>query len=275
MGMRQFAVFLCVSACAVAGEEEGNPDGGTGRADASPRIDSSISPDAAAASACAGTLAELSFDWELGAQGFTHAPLPEVDPPPVTWTYDHWQLGSPTATGPTSCSSGSQCFGTNLQGNYIFCQRAFLESPTIDLSACGDASDTAKLVFDHYFDFWTANYGGSDRFDGGLVEISRDGGLTWESAAITYPGTIRINSVMGLYECVEGETFYVDERPGFVGASAGWQTVSVDLPQTMRTTTFKLRFVYASGVAGQTSDEAASMTFTRPGWYIDDIRFSP
>jgi hypothetical protein len=215
-------------------------------------------------SECSDALAALRYDFEGSDQGFTHRRMDGVS---GTWTFDHWERGTATS-GPGSCHAGSGCWATNLDGNYISCQRAELVSPQVDLSAC--AGTDVKLVFYHHYDFWTASYNGSIWYDGGLVEIN--GGTGWAAPALTYPGTIRINPRMGLgYECLSSSGFYVHNKPGYVGANTGWERVEVSIPAAYLTDRFQVRFAYATGVSAQTSNQTTSMLYTRPGWYIDDV----
>ncbi len=273
---------LLVLAMSCATGEPGAPDGSV-----DPRPDSSVlaadatatpdaseqasEPDAGGSnSSCAVAMGALSFGWEVGDQGWAHGPMEIVDPPPVSWTFDSWERGN-ASSGPGSCASGASCWGTNLSGNYVSCQRAFLRSSSLDLSDCTNA--TVQLTFNHAYDFWTGNEEGQTWFDGGLVEISGDGGATWQPALISYPGTIQINPYIFIYECVHSGEFYVHNQPGFVGTSSGWEQVSVAIPNALKTAAFQVRFAYASGVSSATDDQSIAMSYTRPGWYIDDLRF--
>tara|TARA_R110002096_G_scaffold299503_2_gene493982 strand:+ start:55981 stop:56820 length:840 start_codon:yes stop_codon:yes gene_type:complete len=257
-------------ACATADEDLGIPDafptrtdGNAGVFDAGPRPDANIS------GACDQALANLRFDFESGAQGFVHGPMPVAVNSGANWTFDHWEQGAVTAG--RTCISGQECFGTNLDGNYIQCQRAYLVSPTIDLSDCAAASRDVSFHFQHNYNFWTGNQGGQ-KFDGGLIEISADG-TNWQSATLLYPGTIAVNPNIGSFECVEKDNFYVHGKDGYVGTSNGWLSESFIIPQELASVTFQVRFVYASGVSSETSDQNESMAGTKPGWFIDNLRF--
>ncbi len=113
---------------------------------------------------------------------------------------------------------------------------------------------------------------GSTWFDGGLIEVSSNG-TTWVSAKVVFPGTIDTNPDIDppSYECVDKNNFYVDGKGGYVGSSGGWVTESVTIPAALASSTFQLRFVYASGVSSQTTNQAESMNGTEPGWFIDDL----
>ncbi len=260
--------LLC-AACATADTASDQADAFPTRTDGSPAVDATPAPDANGTSACDLALQSLSFGFEGSAQGFVHDRMPEVAGSSVNWTFDHWEQGS--ASGGVSCAAG-ECFGTNLAGNYIQCQRAYLVSPPIDLSACAAESQDVSIFFEHRFDFWTGSFGGSTWFDGGLVEISADG-TSWQPATLLYPGTIDINPEMtSSYSCVEKDNFYVDGKDGYVGSSGGWKSESFVVPAALATVTFQMRFVYSAGVSSQTADQAESMNGTAPGWYVDSIR---
>lgn len=263
---------LFALSCATADGGEGTPDafpgrtdGAPGEADAGPNIE----PDAGGPSACDLKLQTLGFDFEGSDEGFVHNQMPGFDDGGVSWTFDHWENGSAS----TTCPSGASCFGTNLDGNYIQCQRAYLVSPPIDLSDCGTAGQDLTLTFKHNYDFWTGDFGGTTWFDGGLIEVSSNG-TTWVSANVVFPGTIDINPDMtSSFACVDKNNFYVDGKSGYVGTSGGWVTENIEIPSSIASVTFQFRFVYASGVSSQTTDQAQSMLGTEPGWFIDDIAF--
>jgi len=261
-----------LAGCATADGTLGTPDAFPTRTDGSSGvIDGGANPDSGGPTACDQALANLRFDFESGAEGFVHAPMPIAVASGVDWTFDHWEQGSVSAG--RSCISGQECFGTNLDGNYIQCQRAYLVSPPIDLSDCAAESREVSLHFQHNYNFWTGNEGGP-KFDGGLVEISADG-TNWQSATLLYPGTIAINPNIGSFECVDNEPgqFYVDGQDGYVGNSNGWVSENFLIPSALASVTFQVRFVYASGVSSQTSDQNESMAGTRPGWFLDNLRF--
>jgi hypothetical protein len=248
------------------------PDAAVGAA-ADAQTDASV-PDAAAEagvdaapSACALSLAGAKFDFEAGAQGWTHAVMDGAENE-AQWPFDSWAVG--TATKAPGCHSGA-CYATGLTSNYIQCQRAELRSPPVDLSKCASAA-SVTVTFQHAWQFWTGSYNSQTWYDGGLIEISGDGGHTWQAAGVATNGTIKINPNRGsFYECVLPNAFYVNGKAGFTGASSGWQAGSIDVPAALRTSQFMVRFAYASGVSSSTSDPDASKAHTGPGWHLDDV----
>jgi len=138
---------------------------------------------------------------------------------PVGWTHggsqDEWELGVPTY-GPTSAHSGSNCWGTNLDGPYANNDDCWLQSPRIDLSNLASAN----------LSFWIWNrvqghYG--QVFDPVWVEVSRDGSTF-----------LPLTSWMG----------GVNDDPEITGIG-GWSHVFLDLAQYLGDTV-RLRFRFRS-----------------------------
>ncbi len=80
------------------------------------------------------------------------------------WWADNgvWQVGAPTS-GPSGCTSGSQCAGTVLDGDYPADGSSRLISPPIDLPSIEPAQEI-EVRFMHWF-----NYG---ECDAGYVQVS-------------------------------------------------------------------------------------------------------
>lgn len=242
-------------------------DGGVGQgADGSPPVTEQPPADP-----CERALAELRTDFEAGPEGWEHRPMDGamLD----GYTMDHWEWGAASGAGPGGCHTGEGCWATNLDDNYIQCQRAELVSPVMDLSACADADRDLQLVFHHYYDFWTGEHRDETWFDGGLVELSHDAGRVFAvPSGLAAEGTVRINPYIDSIVCL-GSGFYADDKPGFTLASGGWKRVEVPIAPMFRTSTFRLRFVYATGVSYPDVDQATSMSNASPGWYVDDLGF--
>lgn len=221
---------------------------------------------AAPNAACTAALASLKFTFDSGTDGFTHGPLDGKSG--SSWPFDPWARGTPTKT--LGCKSGA-CWATELTTNYAQCQRGYVRSPAIDLTAC--AGEDLALVFDHAYTFWSASYLGSSYYDGGVVEVSADDGANWSVAGpFTYPGTVTINPDMGAsYACLDNNNFHVDQLPGFVQTQTTWTHVSIPIGPTFRTAKFAVRFSFGSGVSSTTTSASASRNATGPGWHIDDV----
>jgi hypothetical protein len=273
------SIVVLLAACAIGSEAATDDTGDSGKPpltldSSTPQPveagahDAAATPDAADAAVadpCAEALAKITYDFESGAAGWTHA---TSDGATGSWPFDPWATG--TASVGTACKAG-KCFGTELTQNYAQCQRASLSSPAIDLSKCG--GKTVALVFQHAYSFWTGSYGGSVWFDGGVVEVSGDG-TTWAVPQGTYPGTVKINpDRTASYACVLPNGFGVHNKQGFVGAQSSTTKAELTLPSSAITATTRIRFSFASGVSSQTTNADSSRGSTAPGWRIDDVGF--
>ena len=149
-----------------------------------------------------------------------------------------WELGDPSfyEYGPDTSFSGSKCWGTNLLSNYTENSETTLTSPPISLKGV----KTAELSFMHWYDMETSN-------DGGVVELSHDGGITWSriTAEEGYPYTT------GIFGGLGGEAYS--------GRNRFWAMETFDLFE-YRDKTIMLRWRFASAEGKK-----------RAGWYMDDV----
>jgi hypothetical protein len=163
-----------------------------------------------------------------------------ADPVGLPWTQDFeqnsggfipssataWKWGTPSV-GPGTARSGTQVWGTNLvDPNYSAGGDSELRSPEIDLTAAG-----GKWVILHWWQ-WLVTEGG---FDQGLVEVSKNGGGTWET-------------VFG-------------PRSGVVNNTWTEQTVLLD--PSYATANFVIRFRLVADAVG-----------SQGGFFVDDLRIT-
>ena len=134
----------------------------------------------------------------------------------------HWSWGEPTV-GPVGGHEGSACWGTNLDGLYLNDAEGSLQLPDVSLLS------TSGPVLSYWQ--WTDIQLG----DASWIEVKGPSG--WQ----------RIEPVYG----------YPD-ADGFVGDSAGWEPVFVDLSGL--DSSAELRFTFASDAS-----------VPGVGWYIDDL----
>ncbi len=253
--------------------DDAGADGGGGIRDSAPAPDGSVTADSGGDSggdsgtiyACTGTV-----DFESGAAGYTHHAMDGYDNTADNWPLDEWATGA--AANGLGCHSGTSCFATSLTQNYVQCARGWLRSPAIDLTTCASAG-AVKVAFQHAYAFWTGAYNGTTWYDGGIVEISGDGGSTWQLApGIATTGTVAINPDRGSSYACFGNPFYVSGKAGFVGQSSGWQAVEITIPAALRTSKFMIRFAYAAGVSYPTTSQSTSRLHTAAGWHVDDVQ---
>ena len=188
----------------------------------------------------------LQFQFDQGADGFTHAASDEAFDDP-------WELGEPDGE---RCYSGDSCWNTRLDGDYGDCEAGYILSPTIDLSACADPDQRVVVQFWHLYRFEEAS---SDTlWDGGLVQFSDDDGSTWRD---TSPDPAYDGIIEGNYgEC--GATPEIDGHEAWSEIIRGdsWTQVQIPVSADYRTAEFRIRFLFGS-------DRAVTDT----GWYIDDV----
>jgi hypothetical protein len=190
----------------------------------------------------------VAYDFETGAQGFTHAPTDGISGD------DPWAVGKPSGA---TCHGGTKCFATSLSsGGYSDCQTAELVTPTVDLTACAASPKAVTLTFWHYFLFEPPS--GSTWWDGGVLQLSSDNGGSWVDVTTSapYQGKIK-GSYSGCNPVpdISGKTGWSGPIPG-----GAWAQVTVALPAQYRVAGFKARWLFGS-------DEAT----TDRGWLIDDV----
>ena len=134
-----------------------------------------------------------------------------------------WKWGKPTS-GPGAAHSGSKVWGTNLLGDYGNNEIGVLTSQTYDLSTAA-----GKAIVVRWWQYLVTETG----FDYGLVEVSKNGGGTWETV--------------------------IGPRSGEVNAVWTEQTVLLD--ESYAVADFQIRFTLTSD--GMTA---------AAGFYMDDLR---
>ncbi|MBE9570424.1 MAG: choice-of-anchor J domain-containing protein, partial [Proteobacteria bacterium] len=147
------------------------------------------------------------------------------------WSADNgiWQVGTPTA-GPESCYSGSQCAGTNLDGNYEPDTDSRLISPSIHLPEV-IGYEEIHLRFWQWF-----SYAG---WDGGYVQVStydKDQGewSYWQGVSSAIEGTsgnywtlidVDLSSYAG--KKIKIAFYHKAWNPG--GESTGWYIDDIEI----------------------------------------------
>jgi len=176
----------------------------------------------------------LSDDMELGAGDWTHYVVTEGD-------VDQWHLS--TQRNHTSGGTSAWKFGNTGTGTYADQADGALVSGTLTLQ--GDA----RLTFWHWMESEVSQSYPDHAYDGGLVEISVDGGSWTQITPIGgYPYLIRVGSQPGPFPA---------ETPVY-GGTQDWSQASFDLTGVTGSVRFRFRF----GSDGNTG---------REGWYIDDV----
>lgn len=167
---------------------------------------------------------EFVWDFEDDDGGFTQAG-------------DVWEWGSPTS-GPGAAHSGVNVWATQLGSDYPSSADATLDIPEITIGA-----DKPYTVFS----FWHW-YNMENRYDGGNVKISTDGGATW--TIITPAG--------GYDDVATSGNAGIPGEPCFTNNQGMWEQEIFDL-SAYAGQSITLRFHFGS-----------DGSVTRPGWYLDD-----
>ena len=179
------------------------------------------------------------------------------------WTHAAFAkgLGDPWVHGASknpACGQGTRCWATSLDGNYLACQEAALTSPVLDLSACAVGAKV-RVSFAQWFQF--EGFAENSYFDGGFIQISKDGGLTW--AVLPLPGPdppylgrsgVSDNACMSVLDPLKGKMIWSDKK------TAAWKPASFAVPADFMTKSFRVRLVFG----------ADNHDFAR-GWLIDDF----
>lgn len=154
------------------------------------------------------------------------------------WTVEGgvWEAGEPTS-GPGQAHTGAGVLATVLDGNYPNGSLARVSSPPIDLSGLGSRPEAR---FSSWFD-------SEAYYDCGYLEISTDDGASWS----------QVTPVEGY-----GSSVNCGSDPGagsFSGNHTPWSDYTIDLSDHADEVV-QLRFVLRS-----------DYSYTRPGWYIDEV----
>lgn len=143
-----------------------------------------------------------------------------------------WEWGYSSIVGAVS---GQNVWGTILNDTYHDTTSSILACAPIDLSGF----TSAALLFHHFLAC-------EQKYDGGFVEVSIDGGSTWDLVRPDGDYNDRIAAAYG--------------TPGYSGRTQGWVPARFDLYRYLGQADVRIRFTFA-----------ADMGNVGPGWYLDDI----
>lgn len=164
---------------------------------------------------------------------------------PIEYLNEPLNGGFPTTLTATNSGSGAWAISTNRVNtgfSTLYANNPATNSTQILTSTASYAiNNITTLSFWHYFDTEAS-------YDGGLVEISTDNGVTWQDAG-PFMTQNPYNSVVG-----------TDSKKAFSGSSGGQFVNTIVNLASFKGKTIQFRFVFSSdgGVGGD-------------GWYIDDI----
>ena len=158
----------------------------------------------------------------------------------AAWTASggSWEHGEPNGSIIDSAASGSNAWVTNLDGDYMNGESAYIESPRIDLG--GAANDPVLTL--------SLNYVTESCCDEGWVEVSTDDGMS-------YTKVLGSPAAIGWYNDTSNQWWD--------GGAGGWTTVSTVLRGTARESRVRLRIHFSS-----------DSSVVREGFGIDDVRIA-
>jgi hypothetical protein len=136
-----------------------------------------------------------------------------------------WELGKPDNIIINAAASGQNAWVTNLDGQYNDNEKSYLLSPCFDFSA---ATTDPVIEFD-------INYNTEENYDGAYLEVSIDGGTTWNKVGSIGEGVNWYNN----------ESFN-DLAENWGGNSNGWIRTHHGLTGSKGKSEVKMRFVFES-----------------------------
>ena len=134
-----------------------------------------------------------------------------------------WEFGTPNGEELLSAASGVNAWATNLTGDYNNSEDSYLESTCLDFSAL---TEDPYITFSFFFD-------SEANFDEGWLELSLDGGATYEK--------------VGMFG--EGLNWYNDETNNWWEGDAGfegWSYAQHELTGAAGTSDATVRFVLST-----------------------------
>jgi Fungalysin metallopeptidase (M36)/Ig-like domain CHU_C associated/Fungalysin/Thermolysin Propeptide Motif len=203
----------------------------------------------------AGTTGDYNFVVNINA-GTYFAPATLLTEPvpatmPATWT----AATSVPAGGNLWTVSTLQ---TNSAPNAFFTTNEVISTDKRLELTTGIALPTGASAY-HKLDFWH-RFNTEDGWDGGVVEISTNGGATWSDLG---PNMLT-NKYNGSFGAGAGNN--LSNREGFTGLIPNFINTSINLTPYAGQTA-KIRFRFAS-------DDNTAGTGTPTGWFVDDINLT-
>jgi hypothetical protein len=160
----------------------------------------------------------------------------------TTGTNSSWAWGTPNDTFITNANSGSRAWVTNLTTDYRASEQSYLVSPCFDFSGFGT---DPTLSFSYIHDTEPTN-------DYAFVEITTDGGETWEKLGLFGTGSNWYNDLAG------------DFWDGRSGAAGVWLRASHPLTGAAGSGAVRVRVSFVSNATTQ-----------REGFGVDDVILMP
>ena len=179
---------------------------------------------------------------------------------PQIWHFEDFENYSATACASNSlpsdwCTNGANGllgpFATSGEQSVWAYNRPTSGIISLETLLPGALPANAKMHFQHSFGFENST---TRNWDGGILELTDDGGATWVDGGPAINGGATYNGVIESFNPLGG-------RPGFVKDSFGYTSSRVDLASLGGSNQFGFRF--RVGTDSSVDDY---------GWFIDDVR---
>ena len=167
-----------------------------------------------------------------------------------------WQVGIPSAVGPTTVPQGTRCAATNISGYYTTSSYTTLTSPAVTIPAI------ATQVTFSFFEWYST----MSSYDYLYLEISTNGGLSWSSLRTAVSGSSMIWTQRSYdLTAYKGSSVQVRFRlspSGYTTSYPGWYIDSVSLVATVIDTANLPHIAVAPGSIRINAGDPATKTLT-------------
>lgn len=170
-----------------------------------------------------------------------------------------WVIGTPAKTQIAGAHAGTNAYVTKTTGTYSSSQNAYVKSPVFDFSA---------LTIDPKISFWS-NFKTETGWDAGILEVSTDGGTTWNKVDATLGTGATFNTATSTNWYNSSSTSgpiappkWSSTSTAYTGHASGWINSVAQLPGFKGAGYANVQFRWRFGSDGSGVDE---------GWAIDDI----
>jgi hypothetical protein len=189
---------------------------------------------------------DLAFDFETCDDQFTSGKAAAAGSEPT------WECGNPSAfaLGPGADATG--VWATNLSGYYNDGESSFVQSPALSFADCNGAQIT--LTLEHWYNF----EGGDSNSDGGLLQVSDDEGLNWDTLPGVAEGYYTSQTLTAAHDPVNGNYGF-----SVLQGSDAWRTSTFDLSPHGGQASVTVRLVFGSDAGTP-----------RAGWYVNTLSIS-
>jgi uncharacterized protein (TIGR03382 family) len=190
------------------------------------------------------------------------APLNTDDKPASSATETFDAVGTVWTTSSTSVNNWSHVRETGLDGAELGADPGFTSDSSLVSPPLTAGTGPLTVSFTHKFSFdFTPAAGAtpSQAFDGGVIEFSTDGGMTWSDVGLLVNPGYTQTLASGGTNPLAGRRAFGGTNPSFPGAD----TITMFFGTKLAGRTFQLRFRIGSNISTGST-----------GWQVDDVKFT-